>query len=107
MNAQPMQGTRCRARLRFGSLVGLTTLVGFCAGLLGAPIVLLMQADRLFADAFWVAIVLVGSPIAGTLNGALYGALGYPLYRWITRRVDVHTYTGEFALLDASTTREI
>ena len=105
-----MLGNRCRARLRFGSLVGLTALVGFCAGVLGAPIVVLTQADRLFADAFWVmpvAFILVVSPIVGALNGALYGALGYPLYRWITRRIDLHTYTGEFALLDNEGRREI
>lgn len=90
---------RYRVRLRFTSLVALTTLVGFCAGVLGIPIVLLMQADRIFSDSFWlfpIAFAVLVSPIGAAINGALYGVLGYPLYRWITKRIDVHTYTGEF-----------
>ena len=92
---------RYRVRLRFTSLVALTTLVGFCAGVLGIPIFLLMQADRIFSDPFSffpIGFTVIISPIAGAVNGALYGVLAYPLYRWITKRVDVHTYTGEFVL---------
>ena len=92
---------RYRVRLRFTSLVALTTLVGFCAGVLGIPIILLMQADRIFSDTGWfvpAAFAVIAGPIAGALNGALYGVLGYPLYRWITKRIDIHTYDGEFVL---------
>ena len=110
MNAQPINGQRCRVRLRFKSLIGLSALIGFCAGVLGAPIVIVVQADKLFTGTFWlvpVAIILILAPVLGAINGAIYGALGYPLYRWITRRIDLHTYTGEFALLDNDGQREI
>lgn len=92
---------RYRVRLRFTSLVALTTLVGFCAGVVGIPILLLIQADRISSDGFALvplAFTVLAPPITGTLNGALYGVLAYPLYRWITKRIDVHTYTGEFVL---------
>lgn len=90
-----------RVRLRFTSLVALTTLVGFCAGVVSLPILLLLQIDRMSSDTWWpitVAFFVVAPPIAGAVNGALYGALGYPLYRWITKRINVHTYDGEFVL---------
>ena len=91
---------RCSVRLRFSSLVALTTLVSFCAGVVGVPIVVLMQADMVFSQPIWLvplAVIVVATPIVAALNGALYGVLGYPLYRWITKRIDLHTYYGEFA----------
>ena len=107
---QICQGELCRTRLRFSSLTGLMALVGFCAGVLAMPIIMLTQADKLFGDTFWFGafvFTFVGAPIVGAANGVLYGVLGYPIYRWITRRFDVHTYSGEFAILSNDGDKEI
>jgi hypothetical protein len=100
----------CRARLGFWSLVGFSSLVGFCAGVVSAPIVLVLQAGKLAAYGTWVfpaLMILVGAPIAGAFNGTIMGILAYPLYRWITRRVDLHSYSGEFDVLQKTDGREI
>jgi hypothetical protein len=107
---QICQGELCRTRLRFSSLTSLMALVGFCAGIVALPIIMLTQADKLFEDTSWFGAFLftfVGAPIVGAANGVLYGVLGYPIYRWITRRFDVHTYSGEFAILSNDGDKEI
>ena len=86
------------------------SLVGLSAGVLSVPLILLAQADKLAENTFWIGPVLftiVGVPVVGALNGALYAVLGYPLYRWITRRADVHTYAGEFEVLKTANEKEI
>lgn len=90
------QGQVCRARLDFLSLLQFMAVVGACAGIVSVPIFLLIQSEKWLADPFTALFIVVAAPITGVLNGILFGVVGYPLYRWITRRVDVHTYTGEF-----------
>jgi hypothetical protein len=101
VNAPTAEGSVCRVRLRFNSLVGLSALIGFSAGVVGIPIVLALQADKIFSDGFWIMSVLftvIAAPLVGAINGVISGVLGFPLYRWITRRINVHTYSGEFTL---------
>jgi hypothetical protein len=86
------------------------SLVGVSAGVLSVPLVLLAQADNLAEHTFWIGPVLftiVGVPVVGAVNGALYAVLGYPLYRWITRRADVHTYSGQFEVLKTADGKEV
>ena len=100
----------CRARLGFWSLVGFSSLVGFCAGVVSAPIVLVLQVGKVAAYSSWVfpaLMILVGAPIVGALNGTIMGVFAYPLYRWLTRRVDLHTYSGEFDVLQKTDAKEL
>ena len=80
------------------------SLVGFCAGVVSVPILLLVQSEKLFTDAITILFVIVAGPITGLLNGLLFGVLGFPLYIWITRRVNLHTYSGEFEVLKKDAT---
>jgi|SRR5882672_2769929 len=108
--APAVEGSVCRVRLRFNSLVGLSALIGFCAGVLGIPIMLVVQGDRIFSDPFWIMpllLTLVAGPALGAVNGVISGVLGFPLYRWITRRINVHTYSGEFSLVKRDASNEI
>jgi len=85
-------------------------LVGFCAGVVSLPLLLITQADKLSQDSSWfipAVLLSLAVPIVGALNGLIYAVLGYPLYRWITARVDLHTYSGEFELVKRSDDREI
>jgi hypothetical protein len=52
-------------------------------------------------------MILVGTPIVAAFNGTLMGVLAYPLYRWVTRRVDLHSYSGEFDVLQKTDAKEI
>jgi hypothetical protein len=89
-------GDICRARLDFLSMLKLMSLVGICAGITAIPISLLLHGEKLLATFQMALFAVVGLPIAGFLNGVLYAVIGYPLYAWVTRRVNVHTYSGEF-----------
>ena len=96
------RAAHCRVRLGFWSLVGFSSLVGFCAGVVSGPIVLVLQLGKVAAYSGWVfpaLLILVGTPIIAAFNGTLMGILAYPLYRWVTRRVDLHSYSGEFDML--------
>ena len=86
------------------------TLIGFSAGVLSLPLLLIAQAEKLSQDSSWFIaglLISVAAPVVGALNGMIYAVLGYPLYRWITARVDLHTYSGEFELLKRGAEREI
>ena len=103
-------GALCRVRFSFISLLKFMTLVGFSAGVLSLPLLLIAQADKLSQNSSWfitALLISVAAPLVGALNGIIYAVLGYPLYRWITARVDLHTYSGAFDLLKRGDDREI
>lgn len=91
---------RYRARLDFSSVLKFSSVLGLCAGIGGTPIIALAQSDKLIEQPFFIAVVVVVAPILGFLNGLLWGLVGYLPYRWLTERVNVHTYTGEFIPVD-------
>jgi hypothetical protein len=108
-----VQGTSCRLRLGFTSLVKLMSLVGFCAGIVGIPIYifLVLGVNRFFGNAesipahdlpSLILFFFVGVPIAGLLDGAIFAIFAFPLYRVLSKR----TYTGEFEILNKDDAQE-
>jgi peptidoglycan/LPS O-acetylase OafA/YrhL len=65
------------------SLIKVSALVGLGASLILAPISAVMA--NLTGDGNPVLILILG-PVLGLLNGALCGLIGYPLYRWASRK---------------------
>jgi hypothetical protein len=99
MKSATQQGNsmRYRTRLDFGSVLRFTAVLGLCGGIGSIPVLLLVGFDKLSQDPVFVLFfTVIGAPIGGLLNGLLYGLLGYLPYRWLTTRINVHTYTGEF-----------
>ena len=90
----------CRARLDFVSVLKFTCLMGICMGTSSVPILLIVQSETWLSNPLHAVFLIVGAPLSGVLNGLLTGALGYLPYSWVTRRVNIHTYHGEFDLLE-------
>jgi hypothetical protein len=71
--------------------VKFTTFVGFCFGVGSIPLFILLNLSELQTDGWEglvrVPFILIGTPIAGAINGALAGIVGYPVYRWLAGRV--------------------
>ena len=95
------QGGICRLRLCFKSLVKFGSLVGLCAGIGTIPIyfILVIVMPRLIENAesfsahdvpFLLLFVLVGAPLIGLLDGALFAILAFPLYRLLTNSTQVN-----------------
>ena len=83
---------QCRVRLNYGSLVKLTVLLGFCAGLFAAPLLLLTSLGKTYG----LLNLLIGSPIAGAATGLLLAILGSPIYSWWTAKSNGQLFTGTF-----------
>ncbi len=82
----------CRVRLNYGSLVRLTVLLGFCAGLFAIPLLLLTSLGQTYG----LLNLMAGAPVAGALTGLLLAVLGSPVYTWWTLRTDGQRFTGTF-----------
>jgi len=91
---------RCRTRLDFASVLKFASILGLCAGVTSIPIFLIIQSDKLVDQPQFILMAVLFAPLGGLLNGLLYGLLGYLPYRWLTARVNVHTYSGEFVPLN-------
>jgi hypothetical protein len=85
----------CRLQLDLLSLVKFSTIVGLCSGTISVPLFFLLSTDASNVAAF-IPFLLFIAPLAGALNGALTGFLGYPLYQWLSTRMKGQTYTGIF-----------
>ena len=84
----------CRVRLNYGSLVKLTVLLGFCAGLFAVPLLLLMS----FGNTYGLLNVVIGSPVVGACTGLLLSILGSPVYTWWTARTNGQCLAGTFQI---------
>lgn len=86
-----------KLQMKFGSLIKFSTFIGFCYGVVLVPITILTNYSRFQEDptGWWVTLplLIVATPIVAALNGALFGFLGYPIYKWLTNRVAL-TYIG-------------
>jgi len=82
----------CRVRLNYGSLVKLTLLLGFCAGLFAIPLLLLTSVGNNFG----LLNVIIGAPLAGAGTGLLLSIMGSPIYSWWTARSHGQYFTGAF-----------
>jgi len=82
----------CRVRLNYGSLVKLTVLLGFCAGLFAAPLLLLTSLGKTYG----LLNLLIGAPVTGAGTGLLLSILGSPIYAWWTARTNGQLFTGTF-----------
>lgn len=91
--------TECRLKLNYVSLIKLTVLLGFCAGVLSIPVVLLLTSGM---GKFNVVGVIFSVPISGAIAGLLIAILGYPLYSWITVKMDGQIYSGFFQVNESS-----
>lgn len=84
-------------QLSFFSLIKFCAFLGFCYGVVGAPVGIFLQAGSLQSHPEStieiVLFTLLLSPAVGTFNGALMGLLGFPLYRWLSNKVGIK-YTG-------------
>ncbi len=82
----------CRVRLNYGSLVKLTVLLGLCAGLFAAPLLLLTSLGKTYG----LLSLLIGAPVTGAGTGLLLAILGSPIYAWWTARTNGKLFTGSF-----------
>jgi len=82
----------CRVRLNYSSLVKLTVLLGFCAGLFAIPLLLITS----LGNTFGLLNLLIGTPIAGAATGLLLSILGSPIYSWFTARSHGQLFNGTF-----------
>ncbi len=88
-----------KIQLNFISLLKLSTLVGFCAGIGLIPFNFLYYFWKLTDGVHdianvsgvptLVAFVVIGSPFFGALYGVIVGLVGYPMYRWLSARVGI------------------
>ena len=85
--------TRCRTKLNYTSLIKLNLLLGFCAGILSVPLIILLYSG---AGTLGIVNILIGAPICGVIAGLLITVLGFPLYSWIISKKNGHVYTGTF-----------
>jgi len=83
---------QCRVRLNYSSLVKLTILLGFCAGLFATPLLLLTS----LGNTYGLLNLLIGAPIAGAATGLLLAILGSPIYSWWTAKSHGQLFTGTF-----------
>lgn len=83
---------QCRVRLNYGSLVKLTVLLGFCAGLFATPLLLLTSLGKTYG----LLNLLIGSPLTGAATGLLLSILGSPVYSWWTTKSNGQLFTGTF-----------
>ena len=91
---------RYRALFEFRSLLKLSTLLGFCAGIGMIPVILLVQFDKLLTQPSLIAFTILATPVVGLVNGLLWGLLGYLPYRWLSHRANLHTFRGEFVAIE-------
>ena len=85
-----------KLKLGFGSVISLSGLLGFCAGAISGPVLLLLTLTDTETEFEFVLIpfFLIGSPIVGLINGYLVGFLAYPLYYWLVNKVGFR-YNGD------------
>ena len=93
MNINEKLFTECRLKLNYVSLIKLSFLLGFCAGVVSIPFVLLLTAE---IAKFNIVSVIFCAPISGVILGLLMAVLGYPLYSWITAKIDGQVLSGFF-----------
>ncbi len=84
----------CRVRLNYGSLVKLTMLLGFCAGVFAVPLLLLTSLGKNYG----LLNLIAGAPVAGVFTGLLLAILGSPIYTWWTARINGQRFTGTFQI---------
>ena len=95
MNMRDETHASCRVILSYPSLVKLTVLLGFCAGVFAGPLLLLLTAG---GGSYGALNLLFGAPIAGAATGLLMSVLGSPLYAWISSKSNGRIYTGSFQI---------
>lgn len=97
------QSEFCRARLSLGSVVKLTSLLGLGYGiacLFIAFLLALLGVEKYARMSITETLLLCAlGPFAGTLQGAMMGLLGYPLYGFLMKRRDGQTLKGSFTTL--------
>jgi hypothetical protein len=76
-----------QVELSLGSLVYLSALVAFSGGCVFGT----LSAIYKFLHAEWLAglAAIPITPIVGALAGAMYALLGYPLYKYFSRRTPI------------------
>ena len=75
-----------KLRLKFISLVSLSGLIGFCAGVVSIPLYLFNEFSSSEPATTYIWLVAL-APIGGFINGLFLGVLAYPLYWWITKKI--------------------
>jgi uncharacterized membrane protein len=89
--------TKFKFKLDFTSLVKLSALIGFCFGVVSAPIVVMLNMSEIGISI--IPIAFIATPLVSLLNGALFGFLGYPLYSWIHNKVGIN-YKGSVEIVE-------
>lgn len=83
-------------KLNLISLIKLSAIIGFCAGLVSAPIFVLLNISEVGISI--IPLAFIGTPLVSLLNGALFGFLGYPLYSWLHNKIGIN-YKGFFTIV--------
>lgn len=84
-----------RVKLDLKSLVTVSTLIGFFAGLtalLVATVIALLHISNLEIGS-GIGVFLL-APVLSAASSALTGLLAYPLYRWAVNRYFSHAVSG-------------
>ena len=95
---QDIEYKKARVQLDFFSLVRLSSLIGFCFGVVLIPITFLYNLSNETESYGWyILIVILGAPFMSFLQGVITGVLGYPLYKIITNKYEI-MYEGKFSI---------
>ncbi len=89
----------CRVELDFKSTLFFLSILGFCAGVFSIPFTLIAQYQNIVEYPARIFFIIATLPFVGLLNGCVYGLLGFWLFRWLAKRVNITSYTGNFTLL--------
>ncbi|MBB3167088.1 hypothetical protein [Simiduia aestuariiviva] len=83
-----------KIELSFLSLIKISSVIGFSAGVVAIPFYMYTFATGMGFDIALLQLIFMG-PVVGMINGALLGFLAYPFYWWFSKKVGVK-YSGYF-----------
>lgn len=91
----------CRLQLDFLSYIKFSAFIGFCFGVVMAPVIIFLVLndgmERTGMQSMTTAIgVFFIAPLTALLNGAFNGLVSFFFYRWLVERKKGQTYTGIF-----------
>lgn len=88
----------CTVQLSLFSLMMLTSLSGFCGGLVWAAILVFARSIGLaeLENFDGVIEIFIGFPIVGGLGAGLFALVGYPIYNWVCNNIRGQRLRGTF-----------
>jgi hypothetical protein len=98
MDTTPTAHTQSAVQLSLVSLVLVTALAGFCGGLAWALLTAVLDLfGFIHLDKFGSYISnLLTFPLIGLFFSAFFSVMGYPIYKWVCRRIRGQKLSGLF-----------